>query len=128
MNLSRQLNLRRDSNLSTTYRWVPQGPPPLSLYTGGLIWGHATHVPLPSRECKSGAGLWEVLQLDGSYDLDEHLKTPKVSWLQPERLLTVHRLYWGYWDGDAWPPARSIPCVLTPPSPLPSTRPISKNS
>uniref|UniRef100_A0A8B9I6N9 Prominin 2 n=1 Tax=Anser brachyrhynchus TaxID=132585 RepID=A0A8B9I6N9_9AVES len=49
MNLTRQLNLRRDSNLSTTY-----------------------------RECKSGAGLWEVLQLEKSYDLDEHLKTPKV--------------------------------------------------
>ncbi|NXJ98059.1 PROM2 protein, partial [Corythaixoides concolor] len=50
MNLSRQLNLRRDSNLSTAY-----------------------------RECKSGAGLWEVLQLDRSYDLDEHLKTPKYA-------------------------------------------------
>ncbi|XP_061204139.1 prominin-2 [Neopsephotus bourkii] len=49
MNLTRQLNLRRDSNLSTTY-----------------------------RECKSGAGLWEVLHLDRAYDLDEHLKTPKV--------------------------------------------------
>ncbi|NWZ33158.1 PROM2 protein, partial [Brachypodius atriceps] len=48
MNLTRQLNLRRDSNLSSTY-----------------------------RECKSGAGLWEVLQLDRSYDLDENLKTPK---------------------------------------------------
>uniref|UniRef100_A0A8C3QMR1 Prominin 2 n=1 Tax=Cyanoderma ruficeps TaxID=181631 RepID=A0A8C3QMR1_9PASS len=50
MNLTRQLNLRRDSNLSSTY-----------------------------RECKSGAGLWEVLQLDRSYDLDEHLKTPKYT-------------------------------------------------
>ncbi|XP_064031788.1 prominin-2 [Pogoniulus pusillus] len=50
MNLSRQLNLRRDSNLSAAY-----------------------------RECKSGAGLWEVLQLDRSYDLDEHLKTPKYT-------------------------------------------------
>ncbi|NWR64828.1 PROM2 protein, partial [Bucorvus abyssinicus] len=50
MNLSQQLNLRRDSNLSTAY-----------------------------RECKSGAGLWEVLQLDGSYHLDEHLKTPKYT-------------------------------------------------
>ncbi|NXG18524.1 PROM2 protein, partial [Grallaria varia] len=50
MNLTRQLNLRRDSNLSATY-----------------------------RECKSGAGLWEVLQLDRSYDLDEHLKTPKYT-------------------------------------------------
>ncbi|OPJ86894.1 prominin-2 [Patagioenas fasciata monilis] len=50
MNLTRQLNLRRDSNLSATY-----------------------------RECKSGAGLWEVLQLDKSYDLDEHLKTPKYT-------------------------------------------------
>uniref|UniRef100_A0A663E8C6 Prominin 2 n=1 Tax=Aquila chrysaetos chrysaetos TaxID=223781 RepID=A0A663E8C6_AQUCH len=48
MNLTRQLNLRRDSNLSAT-------------------------------ECKSGAGLWEVLQLDRSYDLDEHLKTPKYT-------------------------------------------------
>uniref|UniRef100_A0A8C3UQX4 Prominin 2 n=1 Tax=Catharus ustulatus TaxID=91951 RepID=A0A8C3UQX4_CATUS len=47
MNITHQLNLRRDSNLS-------------------------------SAECKSGAGLWEVLQLDRSYDLDEHLKTPKV--------------------------------------------------
>uniref|UniRef100_A0A8C5UAQ8 Prominin 2 n=1 Tax=Malurus cyaneus samueli TaxID=2593467 RepID=A0A8C5UAQ8_9PASS len=46
MNLTRQLNLRRDSNLT-------------------------------SMECKSGAGLWEVLQLDRSYDLNEHLKTPK---------------------------------------------------
>ncbi|GAB0200335.1 prominin-2 [Grus japonensis] len=50
MNLTRQLNLRRDSNLSAAY-----------------------------RECKSGAGLWEVLQLDRSYDLDEHLKTPKYT-------------------------------------------------
>ncbi|NXR84110.1 PROM2 protein, partial [Pycnonotus jocosus] len=50
MNITRQLNLRRDSNLSSTY-----------------------------RECKSGAGLWEVLQLDRSYDLDEHLKTPKYT-------------------------------------------------
>ncbi|NXK28640.1 PROM2 protein, partial [Arenaria interpres] len=50
MNLTRQLNLRRDSNLSATY-----------------------------RECKSGAGLWEVLQLDRSYDLDEHLKSPKYT-------------------------------------------------
>ncbi|XP_014166688.1 prominin-2-like [Geospiza fortis] len=50
MNLSRQLNLRRDSNLSSAY-----------------------------RECKSGAGLWEVLQLDGSYDLDEHLRTPQYT-------------------------------------------------
>uniref|UniRef100_A0A8D0KT04 Prominin 2 n=1 Tax=Strix occidentalis caurina TaxID=311401 RepID=A0A8D0KT04_STROC len=47
MNLTRQLNLRRDSNLSAV-------------------------------ECKSGAGLWEVLQLKRSYDLDEHLKTPKL--------------------------------------------------
>ncbi|XP_053822636.1 prominin-2 isoform X1 [Vidua chalybeata] len=50
MNLTRQLNLRRDSNLSSAY-----------------------------RECKSGAGLWEVLQLDSSYDLDEHLKAPKYT-------------------------------------------------
>ncbi|NXE00680.1 PROM2 protein, partial [Chaetorhynchus papuensis] len=50
MNLTRQLNLRRDSNLSSAY-----------------------------RDCKSGAGLWEVLQLDRSYDLDEHLKTPKYT-------------------------------------------------
>ncbi|NXY12218.1 PROM2 protein, partial [Pteruthius melanotis] len=50
MNLSRQLNLRRDSNLSLAY-----------------------------RECKSGAGLWEVLQLDSSYELDEHLKSPKYT-------------------------------------------------
>ncbi|NXB70017.1 PROM2 protein, partial [Donacobius atricapilla] len=50
MNLTRQLNLRRDSNLSSTY-----------------------------RECKSGAGLWEVLQLDSSYDLNEHLKTPRYT-------------------------------------------------
>uniref|UniRef100_A0A8C3KAY1 Prominin 2 n=1 Tax=Calidris pygmaea TaxID=425635 RepID=A0A8C3KAY1_9CHAR len=50
MNLTRQLNLRRDSNLSATY-----------------------------RECKSGAGLWEVLQLDRSYDLDEHLKSHKYT-------------------------------------------------
>ncbi|KAF4802850.1 Prominin-2 [Turdus rufiventris] len=50
MNITHQLNLRRDSNLSSAY-----------------------------RECKSGAGLWEVLQLDRSYDLDEHLKTPKYA-------------------------------------------------
>nr|XP_021403619.1 prominin-2 [Lonchura striata domestica] len=50
MNLTRQLNLRRDSNLSSAY-----------------------------RECKSGAGLWEVLQLDSSYDLDEHLRSPKYT-------------------------------------------------
>ncbi|XP_041261216.1 prominin-2 [Onychostruthus taczanowskii] len=50
MNVTRQLNLRRDSNLSSAY-----------------------------RECKSGAGLWEVLQLDSSYDLDEHLKTPQYT-------------------------------------------------
>ncbi|OXB56934.1 hypothetical protein ASZ78_005384 [Callipepla squamata] len=48
MNLTQQLNLRRDSNLTATY-----------------------------RECKSGAGLWEVLQLEKSYDLDEHLRSPK---------------------------------------------------
>uniref|UniRef100_A0A8B9GCW0 Prominin 2 n=1 Tax=Amazona collaria TaxID=241587 RepID=A0A8B9GCW0_9PSIT len=48
MNLTRQLNLRRDSNLS-------------------------------AMECKSGAGLWEVLQLDRAYDLDEHLRTPKYT-------------------------------------------------
>uniref|UniRef100_A0A8C8B1J4 Prominin 2 n=1 Tax=Otus sunia TaxID=257818 RepID=A0A8C8B1J4_9STRI len=48
MNITRQLNLRRDSNLSAV-------------------------------ECKSGAGLWEVLQLKRSYDLDEHLKTPKYT-------------------------------------------------
>ena len=34
--------------------------------------------PSPCRECKSGAGLWEVLQLEKSYNLDEHLKSPKV--------------------------------------------------
>ncbi|NXL88925.1 PROM2 protein, partial [Alectura lathami] len=50
MNVTHQLNLRRDSNLTTTY------------------W-----------ECKSGAGLWEVLQLEKSYDLDEHLKIPKYT-------------------------------------------------
>ncbi|NXK50067.1 PROM2 protein, partial [Chauna torquata] len=50
MNLTHQLNLRRDSNLSAAY-----------------------------RDCKSGAGLWEVLQLEKSYDLDEHLKTPKYT-------------------------------------------------
>ncbi|NXR25356.1 PROM2 protein, partial [Cinclus mexicanus] len=50
MNVTHQLNLRRGSNLSSAY-----------------------------RECKSGAGLWEVLQLDKSYDLDEHLKTPKYA-------------------------------------------------
>ncbi|NXL18523.1 PROM2 protein, partial [Setophaga kirtlandii] len=50
MNLTRQLNLRRDSNLSSAY-----------------------------RECKSGAGLWEVLQLDSSYDLDEHLRAPQYT-------------------------------------------------
>ncbi|NXJ05771.1 PROM2 protein, partial [Odontophorus gujanensis] len=48
MNLTQQLNLRRDSNLTATY-----------------------------RECKSGAGLWEVLQLEKPYDLDEHLRSPK---------------------------------------------------
>lgn len=91
-------------------------PPALSLYTGGLTWGHATHVPLPSRECKSGAGLWEVLQLDGSYHLDEHLKPPQVSWLQPQRPVAVHGLYWGCRDGGAWPLPRGIPCVLTHPA------------
>ncbi|XP_016159133.1 PREDICTED: prominin-2 [Ficedula albicollis] len=50
MNVTHHLNLRRDSNLSSAY-----------------------------RECKSGAGLWEVLQLDRSYDLDEHLRTPKYA-------------------------------------------------
>uniref|UniRef100_A0A8C2TJ05 Prominin 2 n=1 Tax=Coturnix japonica TaxID=93934 RepID=A0A8C2TJ05_COTJA len=45
MNLTQQLNLRRDSNLTAAY-----------------------------RECKSGAGLWEVLQLEKSYDLDEDAK------------------------------------------------------
>ncbi|POI27474.1 hypothetical protein CIB84_008777 [Bambusicola thoracicus] len=50
MNLTQQLNLRRDSNLTAAY-----------------------------RECKSGAGLWEVLQLEKSYDLDEHLKSPKYT-------------------------------------------------
>ncbi|KAI6073576.1 Prominin-2 isoform X2 [Aix galericulata] len=63
MNLTRQLNLRRDSNLSTTY-----------------------------RECKSGAGLWEVLQLEKSYNLDEHLKTPKYTANFQKRLgdFTMH--------------------------------------
>uniref|UniRef100_A0A669QH82 Prominin 2 n=2 Tax=Phasianus colchicus TaxID=9054 RepID=A0A669QH82_PHACC len=50
MNLTQQLNLRKDSNLTAAY-----------------------------RECKSGAGLWEVLQLEKSYDLDEHLKSPKYT-------------------------------------------------
>ncbi|NXY16164.1 PROM2 protein, partial [Atrichornis clamosus] len=76
MNLTRQLNLRRDSNLSSVYRWVLEKPPPPQR---GHIWDHAANIPLPSRECKSGAGLWEVLQLDRSYDLDEHLKTPKYT-------------------------------------------------
>ncbi|NXX75746.1 PROM2 protein, partial [Urocolius indicus] len=57
MNLTRQLNLRRDANLSATY-----------------------------RECKNGAGLWEVLQLDRSYDLDDHLKTPKYTAAFQKRL------------------------------------------
>ncbi|NWR40448.1 PROM2 protein, partial [Tachuris rubrigastra] len=78
MNLTRQLNLRRDSNLSATYRWVLQEPTPVPAHPG-QIWDHAANAPLPSRECKSGAGLWEVLQLDRSYDLDEHLKTPKYT-------------------------------------------------
>ncbi|NXD84008.1 PROM2 protein, partial [Halcyon senegalensis] len=78
MNITHQLNLRRDSNLSTTYRWVSQDPPVTS-YTRRLIWDHIANIPLPSRECKSGAGLWEVLQLDRSYNLDEHLKTPKYT-------------------------------------------------
>uniref|UniRef100_A0A672U151 Prominin 2 n=1 Tax=Strigops habroptila TaxID=2489341 RepID=A0A672U151_STRHB len=60
MNLTRQLNLRRDSNLSAV-------------------------------ECKSGAGLWEVLQLDRSYDLDEHLKTPKVRAGSNQSLWGWHR-------------------------------------
>ncbi|XP_067168449.1 prominin-2 [Apteryx mantelli] len=50
MNLSRRLNLRSSYNLSAAY--------------------HA---------CKRGAGLWEVLQLDESYDLDEHLKASKYA-------------------------------------------------
>ncbi|NWS77667.1 PROM2 protein, partial [Crotophaga sulcirostris] len=50
MNITHHLNLRRDSNLSAAY-----------------------------RECKNGAGLWEVLQLNRSYHLDEHLKTPKYT-------------------------------------------------
>ncbi|NWT07155.1 PROM2 protein, partial [Mionectes macconnelli] len=78
MNLTRQLNLRRDSNLSATYRWVLQEPTPVPTHPG-LIWDPPANLPLPSRECKSGAGLWEVLQLDRSYDLDEHLKTPKYT-------------------------------------------------
>lgn len=54
----------------------PAGFPPPE--RPGWIWDRSVNVPVPSRECKSGAGLWEVLQLDRSYDLDEHLKTPKV--------------------------------------------------
>ncbi|NWH58148.1 PROM2 protein, partial [Geococcyx californianus] len=57
MNLTHHLNLRRDSNLSVAY-----------------------------RECKNGAGLWEVLQLSRSYDLDEHLKTPKYTAAFQKRL------------------------------------------
>ncbi|NWR79722.1 PROM2 protein, partial [Centropus unirufus] len=63
MNLTHHLNLRRDTNLSAAY-----------------------------RECKNGAGLWEVLQLNSSYDLDEHLKTPKYTANFQKRLgdFTVH--------------------------------------
>ncbi|XP_064353878.1 prominin-2 [Dromaius novaehollandiae] len=48
MDLGRRLNLRRGYNLSAAY--------------------HA---------CRGGAGLWEVLQLNGSYALDEHLQASK---------------------------------------------------
>ncbi|NWX48068.1 PROM2 protein, partial [Steatornis caripensis] len=78
MNLTRQLNLRRDSNISAMYRWVLQEPTSASIRRRANL-GQAANIPLPSRECKSGAGLWEVLQLDRSYDLDEHLKTPKYT-------------------------------------------------
>nr|XP_030145658.3 prominin-2 isoform X1 [Taeniopygia guttata] len=72
MNLSRQLNLRRDSNLSSAY-----------------------------RECKGGAGLWEVLQLDSSYDLDEHLRTPKVRVGSRQSCCSgrgTQQLYWADWE------------------------------
>ncbi|XP_068776619.1 prominin-2 [Struthio camelus] len=57
MNLSRQLNLRRGYNLSAAY-----------------------------HECKSGAGLWEVLQLDEPYDLGEHLEASKYAAAFQKRL------------------------------------------
>ncbi|KAM8794545.1 prominin-2 [Eudromia elegans] len=49
LNLSRRLNLRRGYNLSTVY-----------------------------QECKGGAGLWEVLQLNTSYDLDQQLQASQA--------------------------------------------------
>uniref|UniRef100_A0A8D2LGK9 Prominin 2 n=1 Tax=Varanus komodoensis TaxID=61221 RepID=A0A8D2LGK9_VARKO len=50
MNISWRLGLKEDLNVTTAY-----------------------------QQCKNGAGLWEVLQLEGSYSLNEHLKVEKVS-------------------------------------------------
>uniref|UniRef100_A0A803YSE1 Prominin 2 n=1 Tax=Meleagris gallopavo TaxID=9103 RepID=A0A803YSE1_MELGA len=79
MNLTQQLNLRRDSNLTAAYRWVLAGALPCPRLVGGVLIGVILTAPSPCRECKSGAGLWEVLQLEKSYDLDEHLKSPKYT-------------------------------------------------
>ncbi|NWY06244.1 PROM2 protein, partial [Nothoprocta ornata] len=57
LNLSRQLNLRGGYNFSTVY-----------------------------HECRGGAGLWEVLQLDTSYDLDQQLQVSKFAGTFQKRL------------------------------------------
>lgn len=67
----------------------------------GRLWHRSANAPLPCRECKSGAGLWEVLQLDSSYDLDEHLRTPKVRAGSRQSCCSgrgMHQLYWAYWE------------------------------
>ncbi|XP_044273296.1 prominin-2 [Varanus komodoensis] len=50
MNISWRLGLKEDLNVTTAY-----------------------------QQCKNGAGLWEVLQLEGSYSLNEHLKVEKYT-------------------------------------------------
>lgn len=46
------------------------------------LQSHGKHTrPLSSlyfRQCKNGAGLWEVLQLEDSYNLSDQLSVPKV--------------------------------------------------
>ncbi|XP_019065171.1 prominin-2 isoform X1 [Fukomys damarensis] len=65
MNLSHLLGLRKNISILLAYHH----PPCLSLH---------------SRQCKKGAALWKVLQLNDSYDLDKHLDisqyTKKLQW------------------------------------------------
>lgn len=55
---------------------------------------------LLSRQCKEGAALWEVLQLNDSYNLDKHLNISQVrehSGSHEAVLLELHSLLWNGW-------------------------------